>query len=103
VPGEMRKSFCRPAYNNPDKLNAINVLIQIFRKLKQSKSYNALGNYLQIPTGAGKYMAYDFKLGEFATNYKFNIQTAHSSLKILEQEGYIELTDELNNPSKVIL
>jgi len=97
-----KKAFAVLLYNNPDKLNADKRVETNFPEIKTIKEvYNALGNYLQIPTGAGKYMAYDFKLGEFAANYKLNIQTAHSSLKILEQEGYIELTDELNNPSKV--
>jgi ATP-dependent DNA helicase RecQ len=97
-----KKAYAVLLYNNPDKLSADKRVDTNFPEIKTIKdTYNALGNYFQIPIGAGKYMAYDFKLGEFAANYKFNIQTAHSCLKILEQEGYIELTDELNNPSKV--
>ena len=46
-------------------------------------------------------MAFDFDLTDFAQQYRFNPYIAFSSLKILEKEGYIELTDEMNNPSRV--
>ncbi len=65
------------------------------------KTYTALGNYLQIPTGSGKGTAFDFNLNEFARNYKLLVYTAYSSLKILETGGYIELTEEINNPSRI--
>jgi ATP-dependent DNA helicase RecQ len=96
------KAYAVLLYNNTDKLSAEKRVETNFPEIADIKTvYKALGNYLKIPIGAGKYMAYDFKLYEFATNYKFNIQTAHSSLKVLEQEGYIEVTDNLNNPAKV--
>lgn len=63
--------------------------------------YNALGNYLQLPIGTGKDRTMDFSLIDFANCYKFDILTAFNSLKILEQEGYIALTDEINTPSKL--
>ena len=97
-----KKAFTVLLFNNTDNLSASKRVETNFPEIKAIKDvYNALGNYLQIPYGAGKYMAYDFKLAEFATNYKFNIQTAFSSLKVLEQEGYIEVTDNINNPAKV--
>ena len=96
------KAFAVLLYNNSDKLSAEKRVETNFPEIKTIKNvYNALGNYFQVPYGAGKNVAYDFNLIEFATNYKFNIHTAYSSLKVLEQEGYIELTDDLNNPSKV--
>jgi len=65
------------------------------------KVYVALGNYLQLPVGNGKGMAFDFKLQEFAREYRLNPYTAFSSLKILGLGGYIELTEEINNPSRI--
>jgi ATP-dependent DNA helicase RecQ len=32
----------------------------------------------------------------------FNAHIAYNALKILEKQGYIELTDELNNPSRIV-
>ena len=65
------------------------------------KVYQAAGNYCRVALGGGKGMAFDFDLADFARQYRFNPYIAFSSLKILEKEGYIELTDELNNPSRV--
>lgn len=63
--------------------------------------YQAASNYCHVATGGGKGMAFDFNLTDFTAQYRFNPYIAFSSLKILQREGYIELTDELNNPSRV--
>jgi ATP-dependent DNA helicase RecQ len=65
------------------------------------KVYQAVGNYCRVAVGSGKGMAFDFDLTDFASHYRFNPYIAFSSLKILEKEGYIELTDEMNNPSRI--
>jgi ATP-dependent DNA helicase RecQ len=64
-------------------------------------TYSALCNYLQIPVGSGKGMSYDFNINDFARAYRLSVFTSYSSLKILEHEGYIELTEEINNPSRI--
>jgi ATP-dependent DNA helicase RecQ len=63
------------------------------------KVYNALGNFYQIPVGGGKELVLDFNMATFASNYNFDILTIYNSIKILEAEGYIELTDDVDNPS----
>jgi ATP-dependent DNA helicase RecQ len=54
--------------------------------------------YLQIPVGSGKGLSYDFDINDFARTFRLSVFSAFSSLKILELEGYIELTEEINNP-----
>jgi ATP-dependent DNA helicase RecQ len=63
--------------------------------------YKALFNFLQVPIGGGKGASFDFILGEFLSKYKYNALTVTSSLNILSREGYLELTDEFNNPSRI--
>ena len=63
--------------------------------------YNAICNYLRIPIGSGKGIAYDFNLIEFTKAYKFEQLKTYNALKLLEQQGYLELSDELQNPSRV--
>ncbi|HCC71896.1 MAG TPA: RecQ family ATP-dependent DNA helicase [Bacteroidales bacterium] len=63
--------------------------------------YELLCNYLQIPIGSGKNVVYDFNLAEFVSRYRLSVAQAYNSLKFLERENYIELTEELNNPSRV--
>jgi len=42
-----------------------------------------------------------FDLNDFCTTFKYNFLQGYHALKILEQAGYIELTEELDNPSRV--
>ena len=96
------RSFAVLLFNTNDKLSISKRIETNFPDLFEVKTvYNALGNFFQIPYGSGKYMSYDFDLAKFVGTYRMNVQKAYSSLKILEQEGYIEVTDSINNPSKV--
>lgn len=89
-------------YNNTDKVKAEQRIVRNFPEIKEIKAvYQALGNFFQVPYGGGKHMSYDFIISDFAKNYNFNIMSIHSSLKILQREGYLELTDELNSMSKL--
>ena len=63
--------------------------------------YELLCNFLQVPVGSGKNVVYDFNLAEFVTKYRLSVTQAYNSLKFLQRENYIELTEELNNPSRV--
>jgi len=63
--------------------------------------YQALGNFLKVPVGGGKDLVYDFDLANFCSAFSLNIITAYNCLKILQREGYIEFSENVNNPSKV--
>lgn len=65
------------------------------------KVYTGLFNYLQVAIGSGKGQSYDFILGEFLSMYKFNALVTTSSLTLLAREGYFEITEEINNPSRL--
>lgn len=63
--------------------------------------YESLAYYYQIGSGSGKGAMFAFDLNDFCGKYKFNYLQAFNSLKILEQAGYLELTDEIDNPSRI--
>ena len=65
------------------------------------KAYQALCNFLEIPYEGGKGQVFDFKISDFASRYNLNILQAFNCLKVMQREGYIELTDEINNPSRI--
>lgn len=97
-----KKAVAVLLYNNADKVKAKQRILRNFPAINEIKTiYQALCNYFQIPYGGGKYMSFDFIISDFAKNYNFNIMTIHSSLKFLQREGYIELTDELFSMSKL--
>lgn len=90
-------------YNESDKLRIEQRIQTNFPPPDDIKRiYQALGSYLNVAYGAGKGEVFDFNLIDFCSTFKLNMVVAFNSLKILEQEGYIELTDELDNPSRLM-
>ena len=63
--------------------------------------YRSLGNFFQIPLGGAKDQVFDFNIAQFASRYKLSILTIFSSLKLLQLEGYLEVTEEIFNPSRI--
>jgi len=63
--------------------------------------YLALCNYFQLATGFGKDKIFDFNIADFAASFHLPVNTILSSLKILQREGYLELTEEMDNPSRL--
>lgn len=63
--------------------------------------YQSLGNFLQVPLGGGKNLVFDFDMAAFVSAFRWNVMTAYNCLKIIQTEGYIEFSEEVNNPAKV--
>jgi len=63
--------------------------------------YDAIGNFYQLPVGSGKNSVHDFDLWKFVTAFRFSVTETYNSLNFLQKEGYLEFTDEINNPSRV--
>jgi ATP-dependent DNA helicase, RecQ family len=79
-------------------------LTQSFPDLEKIKAiYRALGNYLQIPYGSGKGTRYPFILADFSKQYGFSILEIFNTLKLLEKEGLLILSDSFAEPSKVYI
>ena len=79
-------------------------LTQSFPELERIKLiYNALGNYFNIPVGAGENVSYPLVLNDFANRYGFSVIEVFHTLKILEKEGFLVLSDSFDEPSKVMI
>jgi len=79
-------------------------LMQSFPELDRIKLiYNALGNYFNIPVGAGENVSYPLVISEFAKHYGFSVLEVFHTLKILEKEGFLILSDSFDEPSKVMI
>ena len=63
--------------------------------------YESIFNYLNIAIGDGKGSAYTFNIYEFASRFRFFVPTVIHAIKILQQNGYMTLTDEQDNPSRI--
>ncbi|MDP4270241.1 MAG: ATP-dependent DNA helicase RecQ [Bacteroidota bacterium] len=66
------------------------------------KVYDHLGSYLVIGVGYGFQAAFDFLLPDFCHRYKLPLLPTHYALKLLDQSGYIEYTDEVDAKSRVM-
>jgi ATP-dependent DNA helicase RecQ len=64
--------------------------------------YEALGNYFQVAVGFGAFRTYDFSIQDFCRNFKFSAIQVHNALKILEDAGYLEYTEEPDNSSRLL-
>jgi ATP-dependent DNA helicase RecQ len=97
-----KKAVAMLLYNNTDTVRLKKGIGEKFPPVDQIKRiYDALGNYLKIAMGFGKDISYDFSLPDFAKTYHFSLTYTLSALKLLEQDGYIVLTDEIDRPSMV--
>ena len=64
--------------------------------------YTKLCNYLQIGYGEGEMATFVLDFEDFTSRYKLFRPTAWNALKILQQNGYLSLTDEGENPARVM-
>ncbi len=79
-------------------------LTQSFPELDRIKLiYNALGNYFNIPIGAGENISYPFVISDFANRYGFSVVEVFHTMKILEKEGFLMLSDSFDESSKVMI
>lgn len=63
--------------------------------------YQAVVNYLQAPVGSMEGVYYDFDINDFVKRFNINITLAFSVLRILEQEGFWQLSESVFLPSRV--
>ncbi len=59
-------------------------------------------NYLQLPSGSGEGIYFEFDVNDFVKKFKLNIYTVTFSLKIMEQEEYITYNEQVFLPSTVV-
>ncbi|MFV0590243.1 MAG: RecQ family ATP-dependent DNA helicase [Draconibacterium sp.] len=97
-----KKSAAVLLFNNADRVKLKKHVVVAFPEIANIKRiYEALCNYFQVAVGYGKGMIHEFGLQNFAQAYKFQQAMVYNSLKILQREGYIEFTEEVDNPSRV--
>jgi len=98
-----QKAYAVLLYNNGDAVKMRKRVSDSFPgKEMVVKVYEALGNYFQIGVGSGLDAVFAFDIGDFCTKFKLPILITYSSLKLLQQAGYIELTDEQDSSSRVL-
>jgi ATP-dependent DNA helicase RecQ len=89
-------------YSPSDKTRLEDSMRRKFPPVEKIKDiYEALCNFLQVPMGAGKDNVFDFSMPEFVSKFRLPVIETFNSLSFLQREGYIEFTEEIDNPSRV--
>jgi ATP-dependent DNA helicase RecQ len=97
-----KPAFAVLLYSPSDKTRRDDSLKRKFPPVEKIKdTYEALCNFLQVPQGAGKDNVFDFSMSGFVSKYRLPVIETFNCLNFLQREGYIEFTEEINNPSRV--
>ena len=97
-----KPAFAVLLFSPADKKRLTDSLRQKFPSVERIKDvYESLCNYLQVPQGSGKDNVFDFNMEAFVSHYRLPVIETYNSLLFLQREGYLEFTEEINNPSRV--
>lgn len=98
------KAFAVLLYTKSDELELHRNLETSFPSIEEIRqTYQALVNYYQMPAGSGEGVTVNFDIVHFCDTYKLQPVVVFNSLKFIEREGYISLTDAVFQPSRIKL
>ncbi|HEX8515770.1 MAG TPA: ATP-dependent DNA helicase RecQ [Bacteroidia bacterium] len=91
-------------YNAGDKAELKRNVEVSFPEMDEIRQvYQALANFYQIPVGSAEGVTYDLNIAGICDTYKLNAVTVYNSLRFVEREGYISLTDAVFIQSRIKL
>lgn len=94
------KSFAVLLYNESDRRSLERQYSVSFPDMSELRQvYRALGSYFQLAVGGGLGDSYNFDLVDFARNFQLDVVKTYNCLQVLEQAGWIMLTDAVFIPS----
>ncbi len=98
------KSYAVLLYSEDDKRNLERNLVTSFPPVADIRqTYRAMGSYFQLAVGGGEFQSFDFDIADFCKNFKLDVVKTYSCIKILEQEGWISLTESVWMPSSFMV
>lgn len=97
-----KKAYATLLYNDNDRRSLERNYEQAFPSIKEIRQvYRALGSYLQLAVGAGKGQSYDFDIVSFSQHFQLEVIKIFNCLHILEQAGWIVLSESVYVPSSL--
>jgi ATP-dependent DNA helicase RecQ len=96
------KAYAVLLCNRADRMKFEQRLRSEFPEIEQIKNvYQSACNYLQVAYGTGKNSSRSFDTINFSIMHHFYPTTVVSAFKFLQKENIAELTEEINNPSRL--
>lgn len=97
-----KRAYAVLLYNEADRLSLERNMDHSFPEIDEIKRvYAALCSYYNMLPGSGKGSAFDFSLNDFCSKYSLEPMLVISSIKFLEKENYLTLTDAFYRPSRI--
>lgn len=98
------KSYAVLLYNQNDRRSLEFQYEQAFPSLDEARQvYRALGSYFQLALGGGQGESYDFDIAVFCQKFQLEVVKSFNCLKLLEQEGWISLSEAVFTPSTLYI
>ena len=96
------KSYAVLLYTEKEERELKEASAQRFPSLETIREvYQALVNYIQLPVGAGEGKYFDFELSEFCRRFQLKGHITLNALKVLEQEGWAQFSEQVFLPTQV--
>jgi ATP-dependent DNA helicase RecQ len=97
-----KKAFAVLLHNERD-LTELNESISVrYPSLEQIRNvYQAICNYLQIPSGSGEGEYFNFEITDFTKKFRLNSREVFYSLKALEQDEWLSFNEQVFLPPTV--
>jgi ATP-dependent DNA helicase RecQ len=97
-----KQSFAVLLYNNSNIIELKRNFESSFPVIEEIKTtYHAICNHFQIAIGSGEGSFYDFDINDICNNYSLNPLTVYNSVKFLEKEGYLSISEAIAQPSRI--
>ncbi|MFC5412221.1 ATP-dependent DNA helicase RecQ [Larkinella bovis] len=99
-----KKAYAVLLYNQKDLSDIEQRIVHQYPPVEMLKRvYQAIANYANIAVGGGELVDFDFDLTAFCQTFQLPVTETHYALKLLQLEGFIELSEGYFSPSKVVL
>jgi len=97
-----KKAYATLLYNDYDRRNLERRFELSYPAMSEiGRVYRALGSYYQLATGSGRGQSFNFDIVDFTQNFQLDIVPTFNALKILEQAGWIALSDAVFQPASL--
>ena len=98
------KAYTVALYNQSDVENLEKNVLTSYPPLELVRRvYQSLGNLFQLAVGTGEFNSFDFDLLEFQNRFNLPPTDTYFALKILENQGFIQLSESLKSSGSKVM
>jgi ATP-dependent DNA helicase RecQ len=97
-----QKAYAVLLYEKSDRFDLESQVEASFPPMHEIKRvYQGLSNFFQVAMGVAPEKSFDFDINEFCSTYNLRAGLVFNAMKLLERDGMIALTEEINMPSRI--